>query len=70
MTEYQNLENQLSGNGIVVASGFAAYIFDVLFGVRQAHFETPLLLLKITEVSLSIQAYVVPYGLTSYINAD
>jgi len=26
------------------------------------------LLLKITEVSLSIQAYVVPYGLTSHID--
>ena len=46
--------------------GFPAYIFDLLFGVSQAHFETPLLLLKITEVSLSIQAYVVSYGLTSH----
>jgi hypothetical protein len=49
-----------------MTAGVAADILDRFFGVRHAHIDTPLLSLKVAEVSLSGSGHLVPRWLTSH----
>jgi hypothetical protein len=50
----------------MLAAGFTTDILNRLFSVGHAHIETPLLQLKVAELSLSKSGHLVTHALTAH----